>query len=120
MQKAYSEAVYGHLRMLTEGHGNAAKIMANAGGDNGIECWRRLTRKFHPQNDAVQANKLQSTILFGIQSRAKNLGEVANVLNALDKLEEYEEAAGEKACNEPIKNKNHDEAPPDQPPHGHQ
>ena len=70
-QKAYSEAIYGHLRMLTEGHKKAAKIVANVRGDNGLECWRRLSRKFDPQNATVHANKLQSIILLGAQNRVK-------------------------------------------------
>ena len=48
MQTAYSKAIYGHLRALTENFRKAAKIVRLVKDDNGLEAWRRLVRKFDP------------------------------------------------------------------------
>ena len=41
MQAAYSKAIYGHLRALTEGFRNAAKIVRFVKDENGLEAWPR-------------------------------------------------------------------------------
>ena len=48
IQASYSRAIYGHMRALTEGYRKAAKIVRLVKNDNGLEAWRRLTRKFDP------------------------------------------------------------------------
>ena len=49
IQLAYSKAIYGHLRYLTEGFRKAAKIVRLVKGDNGLEAWRKLVREFDPK-----------------------------------------------------------------------
>ena len=49
-QTSYSSALYGHLRALTEGYRKSAKIVRLVKGNNGLEAWRRLTRRCDPQN----------------------------------------------------------------------
>ena len=49
-QTSYSSALYGHLRALTEGYREAVKIVRLVKGNNGLEAWRRLTRRCDPQN----------------------------------------------------------------------
>ena len=48
-QTAYSSALYGHSRALTEGFRKDAKIVRLVKGNYGLEAWRRLTRRFDPQ-----------------------------------------------------------------------
>ena len=64
IQLAYSKAIYGHLRFLTEGFRKAAKIVRLVKGDNGLEAWRKLVRKFDPQNAEVHAAQLEHIVTF--------------------------------------------------------
>ena len=64
-QTAYSSALYGHLRALTEGYKKAAKLVRLVKDNNGLEAWRRLTRRFDPQNPEVHAAQLEQIIMFG-------------------------------------------------------
>ena len=54
-QHAYSCALYCHLMALTEGYKKAAKLVRLVKNSNGLEAWRRLTRRFDPQNPEVHA-----------------------------------------------------------------
>ena len=80
-QTAYSSALYGHLRALTEGYRKAAKIIRLVKGNNGLEAWRRLTRRFDPQNPEVHAAQLEQIIVFGSRNTVKHLGDVPTVLD---------------------------------------
>ena len=65
LQLAYNKAIYGHLRGWTENYRKAARIVRLVKHDNGLEAWRRLTRKFDPQSAEVHAARLESIITFG-------------------------------------------------------
>ena len=65
LQISYFKAIYGHLRALTENFRKAAKIVRPVKGDNGLEAWRRLARKFDPQNLEVHAAQLENIVNFG-------------------------------------------------------
>ena len=66
IQLAYSKAIYGHLRSLTEGFRKAAKTVRLVEGDNGLE---------------VHAAQLEHIITFGSRNMAKQLGGVPTVLH---------------------------------------
>ena len=59
MQVAYSKAIYGHLRALTERFRKASKIVRLVRHENGLEALRKLVRKFDPQNAEVHAAQLE-------------------------------------------------------------
>ena len=61
-QTAYSKAIYGHLRFLTEGFRKAAKIVRLGKGDNGLEARRKLVRKLDPQDAGVHAAQLEHIV----------------------------------------------------------
>ena len=63
-QASYSIALYGHVRALTEGFRKAAKIVRLVRGNNGLEAWRRLTRKFDSQSPEVHAPQLEQIVMF--------------------------------------------------------
>ena len=54
-QVSYSSALYGHLRLLTEGYRKAAKIVRFVKANSGLEAWRRLICKFDHQSPEVHA-----------------------------------------------------------------
>ena len=94
-QSAYSSALYGHLRALTEGFRKAAKIVRLVRGNNGLEAWRRLTRRFHPQSPEAHAAQLEHIIMFGSRNAVKHLGDVLTVLDQFQRvMDDYEEAMG--------------------------
>ena len=64
LQLAYSKAVYGHLRALTEGYRKASKIVRLVRQENGLEAWRKLVRKFDPQNAEVHTAQLEHIVTF--------------------------------------------------------
>ena len=59
LQLACSKAIYGHLRSLTENFRKAAKIIRLVKGNQGLEAWRSLVRRFDPQSREVHAPQLQ-------------------------------------------------------------
>ena len=65
LQVAYSKAVYNRLAGLTENYKKDARIVRLVKGQNGLEAWRRLSRRFDPQNPAVHAADLEAIITFG-------------------------------------------------------
>ena len=73
VQARYSSALYGHLRALTEGFHKAAKIVRLVKNVNGLEAWRRLTRKFDPQIPEVHAAQLEQIVTFGTRNVVKQL-----------------------------------------------
>ena len=81
LQSSYSGALYGHLRSLTEGYRKAAKIVRIVKANNGLEAFRRLTRKFDPQNPGVHAAQLEHIVMFGNRNVVKHLGNVSTVLD---------------------------------------
>ena len=90
---AYFKAIYGHLRSLTENFRKAAKIIRLVKGDNGLEAWRRLVRRFDLQNPEVHAAQLVHIVTFGIRNMLKHLGEVPTEMDQFQKaLDDYEEA----------------------------
>ena len=100
-QTAYSHAVYGHLRSLTEGYKKASTIVRLVKGDNGLEAWRRLVRKFDPQNPEVHQATLSNIITYGVKYKTEKIGEVPTVLDKFERvLDDYEEATGEPAVND--------------------
>ena len=81
------------MRALTEGYRKAAKIVRLVKGNNGLEAWRRLTRRFDPQNPEVHAAQLEQIIMFGSQNTVKHLGDVPTVLDQFQRvMDDYEEA----------------------------
>ena len=122
LQSSYPRALYGHLRALTEGYRKAAKIVRLVKGDNGLEAWRRLTRKLDPQNPDVHAAQLEHIVMFGNRNPVKQLGDVPIVLDQFQRiLDDYEEATGDVGINDQVKKtvpQNHDAAPPAVPQDG--
>ena len=72
-QISYSKAIYGCLRALTENFRKAFKVVRFVKSDNGLEAWRRLTRKFDPQNPKVHAAQLEHIVTFGNRGGASLL-----------------------------------------------
>ena len=74
-------------------------------GNNGLEAWRRLTRRFDPQNPEVHAAQLEQIIMFGSRNVVKHLGD--NVPTVLDQFQRvmdvYEEATGNVGINDSVK-----------------
>lgn len=104
MQVAYSKAVYNHLTSLTEGYKKAARIVRLVKNQNGLEAWRRLTKRFDPQNPAVHAADLEAFITFGAKNVVKSTSEVEAKLNKFERaLDDYEEATGECGINDSTK-----------------
>ena len=104
IQLAYSKAVYGHLRSLTEGFRKAAKIVRLVRGENGLEAWRKLVRRFDPQNPEVHAAQLEHLVTFGTRNVVKQLGDVPTVLDQFQRmLDDYEEATGDCGINDATK-----------------
>ena len=103
-QIQYSQAIYGHLRALTEGHKKAAKIIRLVKSDNGLEAWRRLVRIFNPQNPEVHTLKLENIITYGSKHKVRSVADVPTVLDSFERiLDDYEEATGQEAVNEGTK-----------------
>ena len=70
-------------------------------GQNGLEAWRRLARRFDPQNPAVHAADLEAIITFGAKSKVKSTSKVEGKLNKFERtLEDYEEATGDCGIND--------------------
>ena len=101
IQNAYPKAINGHLRALTEGFRKAAKIVRLVKNGNGLEAWRKLVRKFDPQNAEVYAAHLEHLVTFGTRNGVKSLGDVLTILDQFRRaLDDYEEATGEVGINE--------------------
>ena len=81
LQVAYSKAICGHLRALTENFRKATKIVRLVKADNNLEAWWRLVRKFDPQNAKVHAVHLESIVTFGTRDCVKSAGDVPTVLD---------------------------------------
>ena len=104
LQVSYSKAVYNHLAGLTEGFKKAARIVRLVKNQNGLEAWRRLSRRFDPQNPAVHAADLEAIITFGSKNAVKSTADVEAKLNKFERaLEDYEEATGECGINDSTK-----------------
>ena len=104
IQLAYSKAVYGHLRALTEGYRKASKIVRLVRQENGLEAWRKFVRKFDPQNFEVHAAQLEHIVTFGTRNPVKSLGDVPTILDQFQRvLDDYEEAAGDYGFNDATK-----------------
>ena len=86
IQLAYSKAVYGHLRALTEGYRKASKIIRLVRGENGLEAWRKLVRKFDPQNAEVHAAQLEHIVTYGTRNPVKSLGDVPTALDQFQRV----------------------------------
>ena len=86
IQTAYSKAIYNHLRCLTENHKKAAKIVRLVKGGNGLEAWRRLVRRFDPQNPEVHAAQLERIVTFGARHAVKNIGDVETKLAQFERV----------------------------------
>ena len=96
VQLSYSKAVYGHLRSLTENCRKAAKIVRLVKGENVLEAWRRLVRKYDPQSPKVHAAQLENIVNFGHRNLVKHLGDAPTVLDQFQRiLDDYEEATGD-------------------------
>ena len=48
--------------------------------DNGLEAWRKLVRKFDPQNVEVYAAQLEHIVTSGTRNVVKSLGDVPTIL----------------------------------------
>ena len=100
LQASYSRALYGHLRALTEGYRKAAKIVRLVKDSNGLEAWRRVTRKFDPQSPEVHAAQLEHIVMFGNRNAVKQLGDTPTFLDQFQVvLDDYEEATGDVGIN---------------------
>ena len=96
IQTVYAKAIYGHLRALIEVLRKAAKSVRLVKDDNGLEVWRKLVRKFDPQNAEVYAAQLEHIVTFGTRNVVKREGDVPTVLDQFRRvLDDHEEAAGE-------------------------
>ena len=96
IQIAYSKAIYGHLRALTEGFRKAAKVVRHVKNERGLEAWRKFVHKFDPQKAEVYAAQLEHIVTFGTRSVVKSLGDVPTVLDQFRRvLDDYKEATGE-------------------------
>ena len=62
--------LYALLVSITEGE--AATIVENAGEDNGVEAWRRLTKRFDP-NNACRRRAILDMILALVQVKMQDL-----------------------------------------------
>ena len=95
-QVSYSRAVYGHLRALTEGFKRASKIVHLAKEDNGLEAWRRLVRRFDPQNPQVHAMQLQGLVMWGANHAVKSIADVPQALDEFERaMDDYDDVTGE-------------------------
>ena len=104
IQESYSKAIYGHLRALTEGFRKASKIVRLVRNENGLEAWRKLVRKFDPQNAEVHAAQLEAIVSFGMRNTIKSLGDVPTILDQFRRvLDDYEEATGDPGINDSTK-----------------
>ena len=104
MQLKYSRAVYGHLRSLTENCRKAAKIVRLVKAENGLEAWRRLVKKYDPQNPEVHAAQLENIVNFGHRNLVKSIADVPTVLDQFQRaLDDYEEATGDAGINDQTK-----------------
>ena len=104
LQSAYSKAVYDHLRSLTENCKEAAKVVRLVKGESGLEAWRRLVRKYNPQNPEVHAAQLEAIVSFGHRNAVRQLGDVPTVLDQFQRvLDDYEEATGDNGINDQTK-----------------
>ena len=73
-------------------------------GDNGLEAWRRLVRKYDPQNPEVHAAQLEGIVNFGHRNAVRQLGDVPTVLDQFQRLlDDYEEATGDNGINDQTK-----------------
>ena len=95
-QVACSKAIYAHLRALTENFKKAAKVVRLVKADNGLEAWRRLVKKFDPQNAEVHAAHLEAIVTFGTRDCVKSVGDVPTVLDRFQRLlDDYEEVTND-------------------------
>ena len=72
LQLSYNKAIYGHLRALTEGFRKASKIVRLVRQENGLEAWRKLVRKFDPQNAEVHAAQLEALCRLAFAMRSSH------------------------------------------------
>jgi len=89
--------LYALLVSITEGE--AATIVENAGEDNGLEAWRRLTKRFDP-NNAGRKRAILDTIL--ALPRVK-MQELQNALENMKKLITQYETKHKKKLDDDIK-----------------
>ena len=80
-QAAYARAIYAHLRSLTEGYKKAAKIIRVVNNENGLEAWRKLVRRFQPQNTEIHAQRLEDIVMWGHKNATTNVAEVPDLLD---------------------------------------
>ena len=99
---AYTKAIYAHLRSLTEGFKKAARIVRSVMGDNALEVWRRLSRRFAPQNPEVHAKMIENLATWRLNHKASSPSEVPALLDEFEKaLEDYEEQQVTRASTTP-------------------
>ena len=97
------DATYGHRRALTEGFRKASKIVRLVRHENGLEAWRKLVRKFDPQNAEVHAAQLENIVSF-CATRSNHCPDVPTILDQFRRvLDDYEEATGECGINDSTK-----------------
>jgi hypothetical protein len=89
--------LYALLVSITEGE--AATIVENAGDDNGLEAWRRLTKRFDP-NNAGRKRAILDTIL--ALPRVK-MQELQNAIENMKKLITQYETKHKKKLDDDIK-----------------
>jgi hypothetical protein len=89
--------LYALLVSITEGE--AATIVENAGEDNGLEAWRRLTKRFDP-NNAGRKRAILDTIL--ALPRVK-MNELQNAIENMKKLITQYETKHKKKLDDDIK-----------------
>ena len=72
--------------------------------DNGLEAWRRLVKKFDPQNAEVHAAHLEAIVTFGTRNCVKSVGDVPTVLDQFQRLlDDYEEVTNDTGINDSTK-----------------
>ena len=102
--RKYIQAVYIHLQNWTENHEKAAKLVATVKGENVLEAWRNMSRRFDPQTAEIHGGNLRAIVLFGEKNKCASNADVQPTLDVLEKLlDTYEERVGEEAVNEVTK-----------------
>ena len=86
---------------FTENFLKAAMIVRLVKGDNGLEAWGCLVRKFDAQNAEVHAAQLENIVTIGSRNSVKSAGDVPIVLGQFQRvLDDNEEATGDVGIND--------------------
>ena len=83
---------------------DGAKIVNNIDDNDGIECWRKLARRFNPQTAPTKGARLRGITCFAEKHTAKNTAQVPAVIEFLEKcLRNYTKDFSTEALSEDVK-----------------